>query len=496
MQLFMLINLILLIFSLYSSASAGIYDTNGATNAPKILIKEGVIDRDDTLGSHRTYSYAAILKDATPSVVSVFTSKYLRNRPLSKSPKGAPETFDNFGFPKPNRHGNSKENEGLIPFGAGSGVLITNDGYVVTNHHVVHDQEGNAVDKIMVRFNDGHEFIAELIGTDKKTDIAILKIRATQSLESIIVGDSNQNHVGDVVFAIGNPLHVGITVTQGIISATGRDSLGILGQDAYEDFIQTDASINSGNSGGPLIDACGQLIGINTAILSSSGGGNIGIGFAIPVNLVLEVMQDIIELGEVRRGSLGVFPVKITAGLAESFGLISTKGVLVNQVQEGSPAEKSGIKHGDAIVRIGPKAITKPQELRLEISQLRPGSSVLIELIRDGETHKVPVVLGDVEDFYTAAGAFEILDGVMVKKLSGDMRASLSVPESISGFVVSAVKAQSPYSQLIYPNTVIMEINGEKIAEIEQLKSLLIAGFTNRLYVWDAGNISYIVVKL
>ena len=214
--------------------------------------------------------------------------------------------FRQFGFPVPDFYEDPNSNarepdEKLRPYGAGSGVIVSDKGYIVTNHHVVHDQRGKPVDKIRIRLQDKREFEAELIGSNQKTDVAVLKIESSSAIHPISVANSDQIRVGDVVFAIGNPLEVGITATQGIVSATGRHSLGILGQGAYENFIQTDASINLGNSGGALIDAYGRLIGINTAIYSRTGG-SIGIGFAIPVNIVLDVMKKLVEVGAVPRG--------------------------------------------------------------------------------------------------------------------------------------------------------------------------------------------------
>ena len=345
-------------FSLYSTACAGdVEDSSGAVT--KLLIKEKIIETVSGDQGGRTVSYADVLDQATPSVVAVYTSKYQRVQ-STRLPNGIPEIFRQFGFPIPEMYGEQDtseieaEKEQLRPYGAGSGVVMTEDGYIVSNHHVVHDQRGGVVDEIRVRINDGREYKAELIGSDKKTDVAVLKIESDVKFVPISVGDSELLRVGDVVFAIGNPLEVGITATQGIVSATGRHSLGILGQGAYENFIQTDASINLGNSGGALIDAYGRLIGINTAIFSRTGG-SIGIGFAIPVNLVLDVMKKLVETGEVPRGLLGVFPKNISTDLAEAFNLESLEGALVDEVQEGSPAEAAGILHGDVIIKIESK---------------------------------------------------------------------------------------------------------------------------------------------
>ena len=333
-------------------------------------------------------------------------------------PNGIPELFRQFGFPVPEMYkepeNREEENEQLKPYGSGSGVIMTEDGYIMTNHHVVHDRRGKPVDEIKIRLDDKREYVAELIGSDKKTDIAILKIEVTSAISPITVANSDQIRVGDVVFAIGNPLEVGITATQGIVSATGRHSLGILGQGAYEDFIQTDASINLGNSGGALIDAYGRLIGINTAIFSRSGG-SIGIGFAIPVNIALDVMKKLVEVGEVPRGLLGIYSENVTTDIEEAFGLDSTDGALVVQVIEGSPAEIAGISHGDVIIKINEENIKSSQDLRLKVSQMSPGSEVVVYLYRDGELLEIPVILGNVDDNYAKNGEESILEGVTLK---------------------------------------------------------------------------------
>lgn len=294
-------------------------------------------------------SYADVLERATPSVVAVYTSRLVAPSYYRRAPQGIQELFRYFGQPLPPINPDSQER--LEQVGVGSGVIISADGYIVTNHHVVQVQRGQAADEIRVRLSNNAEYVATLVGSDEKTDVAVLKIKPEQALPVATLADSAKLRVGDIVFAIGHPLDVGLTATQGIVSALGRDSSGILGPGAYENFIQTDASINLGNSGGALIDAVGRLIGINTAIVSGSGG-SIGIGFAIPSNMVLNVATNLIELGEVPRGLLGLVPVNLTQDLADAFVRSSTRGALVNQVQPGSPAESAGIQHGDIIIQV------------------------------------------------------------------------------------------------------------------------------------------------
>ena len=489
---------ILMPFSLYFSACADDHNLDQTRFTDNLVIEEIDTSTLDKI-SKATFSYADILEKATSSVVSVYTEKYETSY-SNRMPNGIPELFRQFGFPVPDIYSRQNENEvdkrELRPYGAGSGVIMTDTGYIVTNHHVVHDQRGNLVDKIRVRLADKREFEAEFIGSDQKTDIAVLKVSISSVISPITVSDGNPIRVGDVVFAIGNPLEVGITATQGIVSATGRHSLGILGQGAYENFIQTDASINLGNSGGALIDAFGRLIGINTAIYSRSGG-SIGIGFAIPVNMVLDVMGKIIEVGEVPRGLLGLYSQDVTLDIAEAFGLDSTEGALVGEVQEDSPADKAGISHGDVIVEINDIKIKSSHDLRLKVSRISPGSKVIIRLFREGELVEIPVTLGSIDDVYTksSSGTREILEGVELNELDDTMRSHLSVPKQINGVLVSDVDAESPFSRSIRPNTIIMEVNGQVVVRPSDIEKFLDSEKANRFYIWHQGSVRYLVIK-
>ena len=489
---------ILMPFSLYFSACADDSDLNQTQFTDNLVIRgteNSTIDKVSTA----TFSYADILERATASVVSVYTEKY-ETAYSNHMPNGIPELFRQFGFPVPDiyskQNGNEADKRELRPYGAGSGVIMTDTGYIATNHHVVHDQRGNPVDKIRIRLADKREFEAELIGSDQKTDIAVLKVSISSVISPIIVSDGNPIRVGDVVFAIGNPLEVGITATQGIVSATGRHSLGILGQGAYENFIQTDASINLGNSGGALIDASGRLIGINTAIYSRSGG-SIGIGFAIPINMVLDVMRKIVEVGEVPRGLLGLYSQDVTLDIAEAFGLDSIEGALVGEVQEGSPADEAGIKHGDVIVQINDIKIQSSHDLRLKVSRMSPGAKVIIRLFRDGELAEFPVTLGNIDDAYTKvrSGTREILEGVELKELDGIMRDRLSVPKQINGVLVSDVDAESPFARNIRPNTIIIEVNGQMVKQPSDVEDFLDPKEVNRFYIWYQGSVRYLVIR-
>jgi len=310
-------------------------------------------------------SYADAVEKAVPAVVNIHTAKVITHRvhPLLKDPVFQKFFGDRFAKAR-------KE----IQTSLGSGVLISSQGYVLTNNHVI---EG--ADQIQILLADGRSAKARVVGSDQDTDLAVLHLTADK-LPSIVIGDSGRLRVGDVVLAIGNPFGVGQTVTSGIISATGRDHLGIT---AYEDFIQTDAAINPGNSGGALIDTRGALIGINSAIYSQSGGSQ-GIGFAIPINLAKGVMTQIIEKGYVARGWLGIEAQDLTPQLARTLGLTHTKGMLIGSVINDGPAANAGLQHGDIVVAINGEPVAGTNEAMKAISGVQPGTTIKLSGLRKG----------------------------------------------------------------------------------------------------------------
>ena len=438
-------------------------------------------------------SYADVLDEATPSVVAVYTSRIVT---MQRSQQ-LPELFRRFGVPAPQMEppqtGAPRERREQL--GVGSGVIISEDGYIVTNHHVVQGMRGREVDEIIVRLNDDTEYVASLIGSDSKTDVAVLKVEADAKLPTVTLANSDRLRVGDVVFAIGNPLDVGLTATQGIVSATGRSQGGrVLGPGSYEDFIQTDAAINLGNSGGALIDAWGRLVGINTAIVSGSGG-SIGIGFAIPVNMVLNVATNLIDRGEVPRGMLGLYPADLTRDMADAFGLDGTRGALVNQVTEGSPAERAGIVHGDIIIRIDDVEIDSAADLRLVVSQILPGTEVDVTLIRRGETKMLPVTLGSLNGKIASTFAPSPLEGVALLPINPEIREEYSLPDEIDGVLIESIEADSPYFEKLEKLMVILEVNGQAVDSVEAIEARLEEG-QNRLYVWVGGTKRFVVFKL
>ena len=324
-------------------------------------------------------SYRDAAQKALPSVVHVFTSQRIRapRHPLIDDP-----VFRHF-------FGDAPEPQGQTKSGLGSGVVVSDDGYILTNFHVV-----DGADQIEVALNDGKTLNARLVGGDPETDLAVLQIDQAKgsatTLAAITLGQMDNIVVGDVVLAIGNPFGVGQTVTMGIVSALGRSRLGI---NTFENFIQTDAAINPGNSGGALIDSRGNLVGINTAIYSRSGG-SLGIGFAIPISTAKSVMEQIIATGSVTRGWIGVEVQEITQEIAESFGLSDTSGALIAGVQRGSPADAGGIKPGDILLAVNGKTVKDPQEMLEQIARQKPGESVPFKLRRQQALLETTVRIG------------------------------------------------------------------------------------------------------
>ena len=321
----------------------------------------------------RATSYSDAVRKAVPAVVSVLTSKEIKSQrhPFLEDP-----LFRHF-------FGDQLEEEPQRAASLGSGVIVSSKGYILTNHHVV-----EAADEIEVALVDGKKLKARAVGSDPETDLAVLQVEGG-SLPAISFGDADNLRVGDVVLAIGNPFTVGQTVTMGIVSALGRK----IGLNTFENFIQTDAAINPGNSGGALIDTAGNLVGINTAIYSRSGG-SLGIGFAIPASSAKQVMEQIIETGSVTRGWIGVEAQEITPEIADSFRLSSTNGVLIAGVLRGGPAEKAGLKPGDILVEIEGKSVKDPNSMLNLVAALVPGKPAAIHLKRDNKDVELQVAVG------------------------------------------------------------------------------------------------------
>jgi Do/DeqQ family serine protease len=329
-------------------------------------------------GRHAAPSYAEAARKALPAVVHIYTTKAVKaqKHPFSDDPVFRYFFGDRFGSDPPQRSA-----------GLGSGVIVSADGFILTNHHVV-----EAADEIEVALNDGRKFKARTVGLDPESDMAVLQIGGAGKLPTVTFAAVDSLHVGDVVLAIGNPFGVGQTVTMGIVSALGRSHLGI---NTFENFIQTDAAINPGNSGGALVDAGGNLVGINTAIYSRTpGGASLGIGFAIPVSLARNVMEQIIRTGSVTRGWIGVEVQEITPELAESFDLPAAQGTLIAGVVRGSPADRAGVKPGDVLAAIEGRPVQDPQAMLEAVASLPPGKSAKFRLRRDQGDVEVDIVIG------------------------------------------------------------------------------------------------------
>lgn len=343
----------------------------------------------------------------------------------------------------------------------GSGVIATSDGYILTNNHVIEGAED-----ILVKLLDGKEYKGKVIGTDSRTDIAIIKIDE-KNLPTIPWGDSDKLKVGELVLAVGNPYGLSQTITMGVISALGRSGIGITD---YEDFIQTDAAINPGNSGGALVNIRGELIGINTAIFSTSGGYQ-GIGFAIPSNMVKNVMDNIINQGRVVRGWLGVNIQPLTPQLAKQFGLKDESGVLLVDVIEGSPADKGGLKRGDVVVEYDKKKIENPFQFRNLVAATKPGKTVEIKVIRDGKTMTLKATIEELPtelQVFSPSEFDNALKGVHVQELTEDLLRRFGITKKIHGVVINNIEEESPAQGILMRGDIIMEINRKTVTNVKE----------------------------
>jgi serine protease Do len=348
----------------------------------------------------------------------------------------------------------------------GSGVIVSSDGYILTSSHVV-----QGADEINVTLSDKREFKGKIIGYDAMTDLGVIKIDA-DNLPAIKWGDSDKLKVGETVLAFGSPYGLSQTVTSGIVSAVGRANVGIAD---YEDFIQTDAPINPGNSGGALVNVSGELIGINTAIFSTSGGYQ-GIGFAIPTSMAKAVMDSLITKGKVIRGWLGVTIQPLTRELAKQFNLKEEKGALVGDVTEGGPAEKAGLQRGDVITEYEGKKVDEPYQLRNMVANTAPGQEVDMKIIRGSKTETKKVTVGEipVQMQKPSKGEFNnLLKGVTVQNLTPDVYSQLNLPKRLKGVVVSEVAEDSPAAMALIQGDVIQEINRQKIANVTEYEKVV-----------------------
>jgi serine protease Do len=434
---------------------------------------------DPAEGPSKT-GFAPVIKTVLPDVVNISTSKVLKasDRPdmQGEMPEGMPPFFQQFFGQQfghdgrqfgPDSENRSPRRRDQREDSLGSGVIVSPDGYILTNNHVV-----DGATDVRVTLADKRQLKAKIVGTDPKTDIAVLKVEGS-GFPAITVGDSSKVQIGDYALAIGDPFGVGQTVTMGIISAMNRGNLGI---EDYEDFIQTDAPINPGNSGGALVNDRGELVGINTAILSGGSGGNQGIGFAIPINLARGVMGQILDHGKVTRAYLGIMVQDITPGISKAMNLKDMKGVLVGDVSPEGPAKRSGVQRGDVILEVNGKPMEDSRQLRNTISMMDPTATVKLKLVRNGSPSDVTVKLGelptDKEQAKSEQGSSEkALDGVTVENLDAQSARQLGLPAATTGVVVTDINPSSPLASAgLRSGDVIQEVNHQPIKNVAQFE--------------------------
>ena len=433
---------------------------------------------------------APAAKRAMPSVVKISVSKVVKTPANMQMPEGFEDNpmFRQFfgngrGFQAPRSH-----REG----GLGSGVIVSPDGYILTNNHVVDD----ATD-VTVSLPDRREFKGKVVGKDAKIDLAVVKIDAN-NLPAITIGNNAKMEVGDCVLAIGNPFGVGQTVTMGIISATGRQ----VGIEDYEDFIQTDAAINPGNSGGALVNDRGELVGINTAILAGNSGGNQGIGFAVPVNLAREVMDQIVTHGRVIRSYLGVQVQGVTPSIAKAMNLPGPQGALVANVSPDSPASRAGLQSGDVITSINGNPVDESNQLRMTVSMMSPGQDAHLKVIRDGQVRDFTVKVEEMPGEKTQRASAEphansnTLQGVEVDSLDAQTARQLGLPATTRGVVVTNVDPASAAAAAgLHEGDVIQQVNRKPVTTPQEFASALRNGNGESLLLVNRqGNKMYLAV--
>ena len=449
---------------------------------------------DPAEGPSRT-GFAPVVKGVLPDVVNISTSKVVRASDQFSGSEEMPPFFQQFfgqQFPGMNPENGMPRHREQREDSLGSGVIVSPEGYILTNNHVV-----DGATDVRVTLSDKRQLKAKVIGADPKTDIAVLKVEGS-NFPMITIGDSSKVEVGDYALAIGDPFGVGQTVTMGIVSAMNRGNLGI---EDYEDFIQTDAPINPGNSGGALVNDRGELIGINTAILSHGSGGNEGIGFAVPINLARQVMNQILDHGKVNRAYLGIMIQDVTPSIAKAMGLNDMKGVLVGDVSPSGPAQKSGIQRGDVILEVNGKPVQDSRALRMTISMMNPDATVKLKLLRNGNQSDTTVKLGEMpaskEEAKSEEGTSKgALEGVRLENLDTDTARQLGLPASATGVVVAEISPSSPVvSSGLRRGDVIQEVNHQAVKTVAQLdEAISKAGANALLLVNRRGNTMFIAI--
>ncbi|PLY00852.1 MAG: serine protease [Desulfuromonas sp.] len=434
-------------------------------------------------------AFRSVAQKVSPAVVFIKVEKNVDSGQSSDFNSPFDDDFFRrfFGVPRQSPHSQPKSGQ-RRQVGQGSGFIITADGYIMTNNHVVGD-----ADEVQVQLLDGREYEAEIIGTDPGSDLAIIKVDE-KGLPFLKLGDSDSLEMGDWVLAFGNPFGLSHTLTAGIVSAKGRSGIGL---NDYEDFIQTDAAINPGNSGGPLVNLDGEVVGINSAIFSRSGG-YMGIGFAIPVNMAKQIKDQLVENGEVQRGRLGVVIQDMTADLAESFDLKETAGVLVTEVIEDSPAEKAGLKQGDIVLELNGDKIENVATLRNRISLTAPGTKVRLTVLRDGERMTIRPEIDKLDLAQDGQGGAEISTlGLKLQELTPELAERYGY-EDEEGVLIAAIESDSQAARSgLTKGALILEIDRQRVTSVAEAKKLLKADKRMHLLLVRSGQMTqYIALRV
>jgi len=437
------------------------------------LHKQTTENNEENYGSSESFnqfpSFSKLVEDQTPSVVNISTTSVVKRGAFpnfQRSPFGDNDPFEEF-FKK--FFGDNHQQE-FRRRGLGSGFIISSDGYVVTNNHVVDKAED-----IQVILEDGGKYKAEIVGKDSKTDIALLKINPDEKLHAVELGDSDKLKIGDWVMAIGNPFGLGYTVTAGIVSAKGRS----LGLGAYDDFIQTDAPLNPGNSGGPLFNLKGEVVGVNTAIVA----GGQGIGFSIPINMASHIITQLKESGKVTRGWLGVVIQSITPEIAQSLGLSGTNGALVADVSKNGPADKAGIKRGDVIVGFNGNEIKDFSDLTKLVALSDPGSKVSLTILRNGEKSSIEITLGELKDTQkkpTELSSAKELD-MEVQEITPDLANRYNLSQNKGVIITNVARGTEAWEAGFRPGDIILQIDKKQINGLDDYNEALRNTGTDKL---------------
>ena len=452
-------------------------------------------------------SFADLSDKLLPTVVNIYTKQNVRvdrNEGLPQFPPGSP--FEEF-FKRFEDRNNEGEDEGRRPrtrqrMSLGSGFIISADGIIITNNHVI-----DKADEVSVRMHDGTEYDAEIVGKDSKVDVAVLRIKADEPLPFVKFGDDSKARVGDWILAIGNPYGLGGSVTAGIISARNRD----INSGPYDNYLQTDASINRGNSGGPMFNMDGEVIGINTAIYSPSGG-NIGIGFAVPSNQAKHVIDQLLEYGHTRRGWLGVSIQAVTKDIAESLGMDREYGALVSSVNKDSPADKGGVESGDIIIEFDGQEVGEMRELPRIVANTKIGKTVKVTVLRKGDRKNLKITIAELDeeekevvpaaaDQDEADTQSEKVIGLTLEDLSDKTREALDLDEDFKGVLIAGVERYSPaFERGLRRGDVIVEVTQEEVSTVEEaigrIEELKKKGRKSVLLkVYRRGDYSHVPVK-